>query len=148
MRVMRRSGATITAKGCTRTSARAASSCSIANSDLICTRTDLPTFPAARAAHGQHAGGERTPTRATGKGGGMSQDFLERVRANAGLPDEQSAEAAATAVLEQLAEHLAGPSARDLSEGLPQEYALPLRRTSETAQGGGLEEFYAGVAER
>jgi hypothetical protein len=50
-------------------------------------------------------------------------------------------------VLATLGDHLTGPVARRLAEGLPEPLALPLLRAGELAQGGGLDEFYAMVEE-
>jgi uncharacterized protein (DUF2267 family) len=72
-------------------------------------------------------------------------DFIERVRDRCGLSDTAAAEPIAVAVLTELGRHLSGPSARRLSEGLPEAFALPLRQTSETAAPGGVDEFYARV---
>lgn len=78
----------------------------------------------------------------------MADDFSTRVRIRAGIADDEDARRLATAVLETLGDHLSGAVARRLAEPLPEPFALPLRRTSETAQPGGLDAFYDAVAER
>ena len=78
----------------------------------------------------------------------MSDDFSTRVRELAGLADDQDVERVATAVLSALGDHLTGPTARRLAEGLPEPYALPLLQTGELAEPDGLDRFYAAIEER
>ncbi|HEX6026267.1 MAG TPA: DUF2267 domain-containing protein [Solirubrobacter sp.] len=78
----------------------------------------------------------------------MQDDFSTRVRTLAGLADNGDARRISIAVLGALAEHLTGASARALAEDLPEPYAQPLTQAGETAEPGGMDEFYAAVSDR
>jgi uncharacterized protein (DUF2267 family) len=78
----------------------------------------------------------------------MSEDFPNRIRAFAGLGDDDDVERPAAAVLSTLGDHLSGALARRLAEPLPEPFALPLRQAGETSEPGGLDFFYARVSER
>ena len=68
-------------------------------------------------------------------------DFIETVRTQAGLPDDDSAERGATAVLEALGGRIAGGNVAALAAGLPAPLAAALRKGSdgEAHAGGTLE---------
>jgi uncharacterized protein (DUF2267 family) len=78
-------------------------------------------------------------------------ELLERVEGRAGL-DRERAERALEAVLETLAERIAGGEVDDLAEALPEELAPALHRGRERSGGRAqrlsLDEFVARVAER
>jgi uncharacterized protein (DUF2267 family) len=78
----------------------------------------------------------------------MQDDFSTRVRELAGLADNGDAHRIAIAVLGALGDHLTGSAARELAAGLPEPYAQPLTQTEETGEPGGMDEFYATVADR
>ncbi|GAA3823915.1 hypothetical protein GCM10022226_50620 [Sphaerisporangium flaviroseum] len=79
------------------------------------------------------------------------EEFLSRVADRAGL-DEEGARRAAEAVLETLAERIAGGEVRDLIKELPPELGPALERGKERTHGVAramsLDEFLALVAER
>jgi uncharacterized protein (DUF2267 family) len=78
----------------------------------------------------------------------MQDVFSSRVRELAGLADVRDAHRISIAVLGALADHLTGASARALAEQLPEPFAQPLTQAGETAEPGGMDEFYAAVSER
>jgi uncharacterized protein (DUF2267 family) len=77
--------------------------------------------------------------------------FLERVSERSGL-DRDEAERATAAVLETLAERIAGGEVRDLISRLPARFHEPLKRGDASSRGKAvamsLDEFVARVAER
>src|SRR4051812_9475261 len=90
----------------------------------------------------------RSCSRDPGSAGNMADDFVARVRELAGLADDEDARRVTPAVLAVVGDRLTGPAARRLAEGLPEPLALPLLQTGELAEGDGLDELYAAVAER
>ena len=78
----------------------------------------------------------------------MRDAFSIRVRELAGLADVGDAHRSSIAVLSALADHLTGSSARALAERLPEPLALAMTQTDEAGEPGGMDEFYAAVAER
>lgn len=76
-------------------------------------------------------------------------EFIEQVQQRAELHSRSEAEQATRAVLETLAERVAGEEVETLAEQLPPELGIYLRETkSNTAEDFSLDEFFSRVNER
>lgn len=81
----------------------------------------------------------------------QEQEFLDLVREQAGLADDETALAATRATLETLGERITGGEATDLASQLPERIGAYAARHAEDhrqAEIFGLEEFYRRVADR
>lgn len=89
--------------------------------------------------------GRRLEVTLDGQTDAMHDDFSTRVRELAGLADNGDARRVSIAVLGALAGQLSDASARALAADLPEAHAQAL---TEAGASGGIDEFYAEVAER